>query len=104
MSDIKFVSWEEIFLKAVNETNPEKLAQLVPETELAMSKRQQELYNRSQDDEELSTMSIATEALRVLKRRITKPRLLESSKDNGAQKGHKISKTTNPFLDCNCQK
>lgn len=101
MSDIKFVSWEEIFLKAVDGTDPEKLAQLVPDTELAMSKRQQELYNRSQDDEELSSMSIATEALRVLKRRITKPRLLESSRGNGAQKWHTISKITNPFRNCN---
>jgi hypothetical protein len=30
MSDIKLELWEEIFLKTVNETDPEKLAQLVP--------------------------------------------------------------------------
>lgn len=76
MSDVKFVSWEEIFLKAVDETDPEKLAQLVPEAELAMSKRILELHNSIQRSEELSTMSIASEALRVVKRRITKPRLL----------------------------
>jgi hypothetical protein len=76
MSDVKFVSWEEIFLKAVDETDPEKLAQLVPEAELAMSERILELHNSIQRSEELSTMSIASEALRVVKRRITKPRLL----------------------------
>jgi hypothetical protein len=85
MSDIKFVSWGEIFLKTVDETDPEKLAQLVPETELAMFKRELELYSCLQHSEELSTMSVASEALRVLKRRITKPRLVESSTGNGAR-------------------
>jgi hypothetical protein len=85
MSDIKLAYWEKIFLKTVDETDPEKLAQLVPEVELAMFERQQELYNCPQDDEELSTMSIASEALRVVKHRITIPRILESSKGNGAR-------------------
>jgi hypothetical protein len=85
MSDVRFVSWKEILLKTLDETDPEKLAQLVPEVELAMFERQQELYNCPQDDEELSTMSIASEALRVVKHRITIPRVLESSKGNGAR-------------------
>jgi len=85
MSDIKFVSWKEILLKTLDETDPEQLARLVPEAELAMFKRQQELYNCPQDDEELSTMSVASEALRVVKRKIIKPRILESSKGNGAR-------------------
>jgi hypothetical protein len=85
MSDIKFVSWEEIFLKTVDETDPEKLAQLVSEVELAMFKRELELDDCSRPSEELSTMSIASEALRVLKRRITRPRVLEPSKGNGAR-------------------
>jgi hypothetical protein len=33
MSDIKLVSWEEILLKTLDETDPEKLAQLAPEAE-----------------------------------------------------------------------
>jgi hypothetical protein len=85
MSDIKFVSWKEILLKTLDEADPDKLAQLVPETELAMFKRQQELKNSPQHSEELSTMSVASEALRVVKRRITKPVVLASSKGNGAR-------------------
>jgi hypothetical protein len=85
MSDIKFVSWKEILLKTLDETDPEKLARLVPEAELAMFKRHQELHNCPQDDEELSAMSVASEALRVVKHRITRPRVLESSKGNAAR-------------------
>jgi hypothetical protein len=85
MSDIKFVSWKEILLKTLDETDPEKLAQLVPEVELAMFKRQRELNNSPQHSEELSTMPIASEALRVVKRRITKPVVLASSTGNAAR-------------------
>jgi hypothetical protein len=85
MSDIKFVSWKEILLKTLDETDPEKLAQLVPEVELAMFKRQRELNNSPQHSEELSTMPIASEALRVVKRRITKPLVLASPKGNPAR-------------------
>ena len=85
MSDITFVSWKEIFLKTLDETGPEKLAQLVPEAELAMFKRRQQLNESHQHREELSTMPIAAEALRVVKRRITKPIVLESTKGNGAR-------------------
>jgi hypothetical protein len=85
MSDIKLVLWEEIFLKTVKETNPEKLAQLVPRVELAMFKRELELCDCSQPSEELSTMCVAYEALRVVKRRIIKPRVLGPSKGNPAR-------------------
>jgi hypothetical protein len=85
MSEIKLVLWEEIFLKTLNETDPEKLAQLVPKVELAMFKRELELYNCSPPREELSTLCVAYEALRVLRRRITRPRVLESSKRNPAR-------------------
>jgi len=47
-----------------------------------MSKRQPELYNVPQDDdEELGRMSVAHEALRVVKRRIMKPVVLGSLRD-----------------------
>jgi hypothetical protein len=85
MGDIKFVSWKEIVLKTLDETDSEKLAQLVPEAELAIFRRQQELYNRSQGDEELSTMPIASEALRVIKRRIIKPIVPPTPTGNGAR-------------------
>jgi hypothetical protein len=85
MTDLKFVSWKEIFLKTMDETDPEKLSRLVPEAELAIFKRQQGLYNCPQHSEELSTMCVASEALRVVKHRIAKPLVLASSKGNGAR-------------------
>ena len=85
MSDIKLELWEEIFLKTVNETDPEKLAQLVPKVELAMFKRELELQDCYPPSEELSTLCVAYEALRVLRRRIARPRVLESSKGNPAR-------------------
>jgi hypothetical protein len=85
MGDIQFVSWEELVLKTLDETDPLKLAQLVPEAALAMFKRELELHNCPENSEELSAMSVASEALRVVKRRITKARLLKPSKGNSAR-------------------
>jgi hypothetical protein len=85
MSDLKFVSWKEIFLKTLDETDREKLARLVPEAELAIFERQQKLYSCPQHSEELSAMCVASEALRVVKHRIFKPRVLESPKGNSAR-------------------
>jgi hypothetical protein len=85
MSDIKLVLWEEIYLKTLNETDPEKLAQLLPKVELAMFRRELELYDCSPPSEELSTMCVAYEALRVLRRRIARPRVLHPSKGNPAR-------------------
>jgi hypothetical protein len=83
LSDLKFVSWKEILLKTLDETDPEKLARLIPEAELAMFKRRQELSDSPQNSEELSSMSVASEALRVVKRRImTRPVLGPSKSDN----------------------
>jgi len=85
LSDIKFVSWKEILLKTLDETDPEKLAGLVPEAELAMFKRRQELPDSPQNSEELSTMSVASEALRVVKRRITRAVVLGPAKGGDAR-------------------
>jgi len=63
-------------LKALDETDPEKLARLVPEAELAMLERQQELYDSPEHSEELSTMFVASEALRVVKHEMTRARVL----------------------------
>jgi hypothetical protein len=83
LSDLKFVSWKEILLKTLDETDPEKLARLIPEAELAMFKRRQELSDSPQNGEELSSMSVASEALRVVKRRImTRPVLGPSKSDD----------------------
>jgi len=85
LSDLKFVSWKEILLETLDETDPEKLARLVPEAELAMFKRRQELDDTPQNSEELSTMPVASEALRVVKRRIIKCKVLGPSKAEDAR-------------------
>jgi hypothetical protein len=74
LNDLKFVSWKEVLLKTLDETDPEKLARLVPEAELAMFKRRQKLNDSPENSEELSTMSVASEAIRVVKRRILQKR------------------------------
>jgi hypothetical protein len=85
LSDLKFVSWKEVLLKTLDETDPEKLARLIPEAELAMFKRRQELDVSPWNSEELSTMPIASEALRVVKRRIIKREVLSPSKGDDAR-------------------
>jgi len=67
MSDLKFVSWKEIFQKAVEETDREKQNFLVQQADLAIFHRLQQLYNCVQYREELSALNAATEALRVIK-------------------------------------
>ena len=72
-------------MKTLDETDPEELARLVPEVELAMFKRELELRDNHPNSEELSTMCVACEALRVLKRRIIKAGVLPSSTGNPAR-------------------
>jgi hypothetical protein len=67
MSDLKFVSWKEIFQKAVEETDRDKQGQLVQQADLAIFHRHQKLYNCIQHREELSALNAATEALRLIK-------------------------------------
>jgi hypothetical protein len=93
LSDLQFVSWKEIFVKTLDETDAEKLARLVPETELAMFKRELELYNCPQHSEELSTMSVASEALRVVKRRIIKTEVLGPAKGDDAPFVNSVRRT-----------
>lgn len=67
MSELKFVSWKEIFQKAIEETDRDKRAQLVQQADFAIFHRHQQLYNCDRHREELSAMNAATEALRVIK-------------------------------------
>jgi len=67
MSDLKFVSWKEVFQKAINETDREKQRELVQQADLAIFHRQQTLYNCIQYREELNALNGASEALRVIK-------------------------------------
>jgi hypothetical protein len=67
MSDLKFVSWKEMFHKAAAETDREKQNLLVQQADLAIFHRQQHLYNCVQYREEFTALNAATEALRVIK-------------------------------------
>jgi hypothetical protein len=59
--------WKEIFLQAMNESDREKLRQLVPKAEAAIFLRREELGNSAEAHEELSTIVVAMEALRSIR-------------------------------------
>jgi hypothetical protein len=65
MSDLHFASWEEVFVKAIEEKDRNKAAQLLHQADQAIFRRQQELGNSSVHREELSAIAVAIEALRV---------------------------------------
>jgi hypothetical protein len=67
VSELKFVSWKEIFQKAIEETDRDKRAQLVQQADRAIFHRQQQLFNCDRHREELSALNAATEELRVVK-------------------------------------
>jgi len=67
MSELKFVSWKEVFHKAIGETDHDQRAQLVQQADLAIFHRQQQLFSCDRHREELSALNAATEALRVIK-------------------------------------
>ena len=59
--------WKEIFLQAMNESDREKLRRLVPKAEAAIFLRRKQLGNSVEAREELSTMAVAIEALRLIR-------------------------------------
>jgi hypothetical protein len=59
--------WKEVFQQALDETDREKLHRLVRETELAIFLRREELGDSAAAREELSTIALAIEALRVIR-------------------------------------
>ena len=65
MSDLHFVSWKEVFLKAMEEKDRNKAAELLHQADEAIFRRQQELDNSPLHQEELSAIAVAIEALRV---------------------------------------
>ena len=65
MSDLQFVSWKEVFLKAMEEKDTNKAAELLHQADLAVFRREQELDNSPLHREELSAIAVAIEALRV---------------------------------------
>jgi len=68
MSDLQFVSWKEVFLKALDEKDRNKAALLLHDADLAIFRRQQELDDSPLHREELSAIAVAIEALRVTRR------------------------------------
>ena len=83
MSDLRFVSWKEVFQEAMEETDRDRLAMLVAEADLAIFHRQQKLYACPQHREELSAMNVASEALGVAKRALVQATALSSSNAHG---------------------
>jgi hypothetical protein len=65
MSDLQFVSWKEVFLKAMEERDTNKAAELLHQADLAIFRREQELDDSPLHREELSAIAVAIEALRV---------------------------------------
>jgi hypothetical protein len=65
MSDLQFASWKEVFLKAMDEKDRNRAAELLHQADQAIFHRQQELGNSSLHGEELSAIAVAIEALRV---------------------------------------
>lgn len=65
MSDLQFASWKEVFLKAMDEKDRNKAAQLLHQADEAIFRRQQELDDSPLHREELSAIAVAIEALRV---------------------------------------
>jgi len=55
--------WTEISMRALAQSDPEKLHRLVREAEVAIFLRREELENSAGSHEELSTMAVVTEAL-----------------------------------------
>jgi hypothetical protein len=63
MSGDSSLHWKKIFLQTMDESDREKLRQLVPKAESAIFIRREELGNSVEAREELSTMAVAIAAL-----------------------------------------
>jgi hypothetical protein len=61
------LQWKEIFMRAMDEPDPEKLGRLVCEAEGAISLRREALGRSAQARKELSAMIVATAALRSIR-------------------------------------
>ena len=67
MSGESSLHWKDSFTQAASETDKEKLDRLVHEAEMAIFHRREALGNSADAREELSTMAVATEALRAIR-------------------------------------
>ncbi len=67
MQDSYLMSWKELYLQALLESDTKKLTGLVQAAELAMALRGQELLNSADHHEECSEMAIAKASLLSIK-------------------------------------
>jgi hypothetical protein len=67
MSDSASIDWKDIFIRAANESDQEKLRRPVRDAEVAIFLRREELANSADARDELSTMAVASEALRTIR-------------------------------------
>jgi hypothetical protein len=67
MQDSYLMSWKELYLRVLLESDPKKLTELVLATEQAITPRAQELLNSSDHHEEHREMSIAKASLLAIK-------------------------------------
>jgi hypothetical protein len=65
MSDLHFASWKEVFVKALEEKDRNKAAELLRQADEAIFRRKQELDDSPLHREEMSAIAVAIEALRV---------------------------------------
>jgi hypothetical protein len=76
--------WKEVVLKALKESDREKLHRLVREAEVAIFLRRDKLGNSVERREELSSMAVATEALRAIRIHKLGETMPEESNDDRA--------------------
>jgi len=67
MQDSYLMSWKELYLQTLLESNAEKLTELVQATEQAMVDRAQQLSSSSDHHEERSEMDVAKASLLAIK-------------------------------------
>ena len=67
MQDSYLMSWKELYLQTLLESETEKLTELVQATELAMADRAQQLSSSSDHHEERSEMAVAKASLLSIK-------------------------------------
>jgi hypothetical protein len=67
MQDSYLTSWKELYLRALFESDTEKVTELVLATEQAITLRTQEFVNSAADHEERSEMAFAKASLLAIK-------------------------------------
>jgi hypothetical protein len=67
MPNLRPVFWQEAFIRAVDEPDPETLARLIHDAELAIFRRWQQLADPNDYRDEIRAMDLATLAMDAIK-------------------------------------